>query len=124
MADLLDQSWDQSTISRSTNRNLNGDRSWRRRSVSRGRRFGLAVDELLQLLARLEVRDFLRRYIDFVPRLRVPSLSRLALAKPEASEASQLDLLATVQRVDDALEHRIDDDFGVLLRQIGDSRDL
>src|SRR5687768_7735600 len=74
-----------------------------------GRRFGrfrLAVDELLQLLARLEVRHLLRRHVDLVARLGVPALPRLALPQAEAAEPAQLDLLPSMQRVDDALEHR------------------
>jgi hypothetical protein len=39
--------------------------------------------------------------------------------RPEAAEPAQLDLLAAMQRVDDALEHRVDDDLGMLLRQVG-----
>ena len=46
------------------------------------------------------------------------------LPQAEAAEPAQLDLLAPVQRVDDALEHRVDDDLGVLLGQVGDPRDF
>ena len=46
------------------------------------------------------------------------------LRKPEAAEPAQLDLLAAMQRVDDALEYRVDDDFRVFLGEIGDPRDF
>src|SRR4029079_827036 len=72
----------------------------------------------------LEVRYLFRRHVHFVAGLRIPALSRLAFAEPEAAKCSQLDLLAAMQRVDDALEHRVDNDFGVLLREVGDSRDF
>src|SRR6185436_7485293 len=85
---------------------------------------GLAVDELLQLLARLEVRHLLRRHVHLVAGLRIATLPRLAFPEAEATEATQLDLLATVQGVDDALEHRVDDEFGVLLREVRYARDL
>src|SRR5688572_6342980 len=101
--------------------------SARDRRQPTGRRLGrlrLAVDEILQLLARLEVRHLLRRHIDLVAGLRVAALPRLALPQAETAEPSQLDLLAAVQRVDDALEDGIDDDLGVLLREVRDARDL
>src|SRR5688572_2184175 len=94
------------------------------RGVRRLGRLRLAVDEILQLLARLEVRHLLRRHIDLVAGLRVAALPRLALPQAETAEPSQLDLLAAVQRVDDALEDGIDDDLGVLLREVRDARDL
>src|SRR4051794_36881445 len=78
--------------------------------IRRGRGFGgfgLAVDQIFQFLARLEVRDLLRRHVHLVARLRIAALARLALAQAEAAESTQLDLLATMQRIDDALEHRI-----------------
>src|SRR5688500_5489748 len=82
------------------------------------------VDQVLQFLAGLEVRDLLRRDADLVAGLGVAALARLATAKPEAAEAAELDLLAAVQRIDDALEDRIDDDLGVLLREVRDFRDF
>src|SRR5690349_23125435 len=81
---------------------------------------GLPVDQILQFLARLEVGHLLRRHVHLVAGLRITALARLALPQPEAAEAAQLDLLASVQRFDDALEYGVDNDFGMLLRQIGD----
>jgi hypothetical protein len=85
-------------------------------------RLGLLVDEFLEFLAGLEVRHLLRRDVHLVARLRVAPLARLAAAQPEAPEPAQLDLLAAVQRVDDALEDRVDDDLGVLLGEVRDAR--
>src|SRR5678816_3413941 len=93
-----------------------------RRGFNRFGGLGFAVDQFLQLLARLEVGHLLRRHIHFVARLRVASLARLALAQPETAEPAQLDLLAAVQGLDDALEHRVDDDFRVLLGEIRHAR--
>src|SRR5205823_4124266 len=98
--------------------------SVRRRDAGLSRRRWFAINELLELLARLEVRHLLRRHVDLVARLRVPALARFPFAQAEAAKAPQLDFLAAVQRVDDALEHRVDDDLGVFLGQIGHARDF
>src|SRR6266566_2294131 len=104
--------------------NLNG--LYRARDVAGDRCrfgcFGLAVDQFFQFLAGLEVRHLLRRHIHLVTRLGIPALAGLALAEAEAAESAQLDLLAPVQRVDDAPEHRVDDDFRMLLREIRHAR--
>src|SRR5262245_23259058 len=100
---------------RRTKDRLDGHRVGRRRRAIR-----LFVDEVFELFAGLEVRNLLWRHVHLIARLRVPALARLALPKTEAAEPAQLDLFPTMQRVDDALEHRFDDDFGVLLREIGD----
>src|SRR6478736_6527141 len=98
---------------------------WRNRAGRRGRclvRF--AVDEILQFLAGLEVRNLLRRNVDLVTGLGVAALAGLALAKAEAAKTAEFDLLPAMQRVDDALEHRVDDDFGVFLRKVRYPRDF
>ena len=84
----------------------------------------LPVDQVLQFLARLEVRDALGRHVHLVAGLRVAALAGLALAKAEAAESAQLDLLAALEGIDDALEHGVDDDLGVLLREVRDARDF
>src|SRR5689334_656310 len=81
----------------------------------RRRRRRLLVDQLLQLLARLEVRHLLRRHVDLVAGLRIASFPRLALAQAETAESPQLDFLTAVQRLDDAPEDGVDDHLGVLL---------
>src|SRR5262249_25086025 len=93
-----------------------GVRAARRRR--RRRRVGLPVDELLQLLAWLEVRDLFRRDVHLVAGLRVAPLAGLPAPQPEAAEPAQLDLLAAVERVDDALEDRVDDDLRMLFREV------
>src|SRR4026209_1476180 len=50
---------------------------------------GFAVDQLLQLLARLEVGNLLRRHIHFVARLRVAPFARLALTQTKTAEPPQ-----------------------------------
>ena len=75
------------------------------------RSVGFAVDQLLQLFPR-RVRDLLRRNVHLVSGLRVAALPRFAPTEAEAAEPSQLDLLAAMQRVDDALENGVDDDLG------------
>ena len=96
----------------------------RRRRGAAQPRLRLAVDQFLQFLARLEVRHLLRRNVHLVARLRVAPLARLAPPQPEAAEPAQLDLLAAVQRVDDALEDGVDDDLRVLLREVRNPRDF
>ena len=77
-----------------------------------GRLFGAghAVEQGLQLLAHLEVRDLLGRDVHLLARLRVAALARGAVAEAEAAEAPDLDLLAALERGDDAPEGRLDDD--------------
>src|SRR5437867_1990538 len=84
----------------------------------------LLVDQFLEFLAGLEVRHFLRRNIHLVAGLRVAPLARLALAESEAAEPPQLNLLAALQRIDDAGEDRVNDQFGVLLREVRNAGDL
>src|SRR5258708_38598744 len=90
----------------------------------RGRRVDREVDQYLQFLAGLEVRHLLRRHVHLVARLWIAPLARLPATQPEAAEPAQLDLLAAVQRVDDALEHCVDDDFRMLLREVRNPRDF
>src|SRR5262245_28968419 len=86
--------------------------------LGRSARMAAIVDEVLQFLARLEVRHFLRRHVHLLARLRIAPLARLAPPQPETAKAAQLDLLAAMQRIDDGLEHGIDDDLGMLLGEV------
>src|SRR6266849_8603451 len=79
------------------------------------------VDELFQLLAGLEVRDFLRRYFDLLTGLGIAPGARFAAAKTEASESAQLDLLSGEERLHDGVEHDVDDGLGLFLRQLNDA---
>src|SRR4030095_17164006 len=56
--------------------------------------------------------------------LLIPTLPRLPPAKRETHEPAHLDLLAAMQRIDDRLEHCVDDDLGVLLREVRDAGDF
>src|SRR5262249_50776246 len=62
--------------------------------------------------------------VHLVTGLGVAAFPRLALAEAEAAEAAQLDLLAAMERLDDAAKDGVDDDLGMLLRQIRDARHL
>src|SRR3989442_5166966 len=97
------------------------------RGDGRRRRFGRlrrAVDQLLQLLSGLEVRDSLGRDVHLVSGLGIAPLAGPALPDAEASEAAQLDLLVLAQGVDDRVEDRVHDDFGVLFCQLRNPRHL
>ena len=86
------------------------------------RRHGLCrlpVDQLLQLLAGLEVGDALGRHVHSVAGPGVAAAARLAAPETETAEAAEFDLLALLQRRHDVAEHGVDDDFGALLREAG-----
>ena len=76
-------------------------------------------EQLLQLLAGLEVGDALRRHVHPVAGPRVAGRARLAAPETEAAEAAEFDLLSPVQRLHDAPDHGVNDDLGALLRQAG-----
>jgi hypothetical protein len=82
------------------------------------------VDQVFQFLAGLEVGDALRRHVHLVAGFRIPSLAGLTAPEPEAAKPPKLDLVAAMERVHDGLEHGVDDDLGVLLRQVGDPGDF
>src|SRR5712692_10391150 len=56
------------------------------------------VNELLELLSRLEVRDLLGRHFDLLSRFGIAAGSRLAVAQAETAESAQLDFLSGAQR--------------------------
>src|ERR1700741_17046 len=95
-----------------------------RRRSGTGGGFQNLVDQFLQLFARLEVRNLLRRYFDFLTGLGVTAGARLAAAEAETAEAAELDLLAGTEGVDDGVEHNVDDGLGLLLGQLDDARDF
>src|SRR5512134_50365 len=69
-----------------------------------------AVEERLQLLPHLEVRDLLRWHVHLLARLRVAALPRRAVAEAEGPESADLHLLTALERGDDAAEGGLDDD--------------
>lgn len=82
------------------------------------------IDQLLQFLARLEEWNPLGGDIDRGTCLRISPAPRIPLPNSKRSEAPQLDLLATIQRLDDILEDFIDNDFRILLGQPCGKSDL
>src|SRR3972149_3716569 len=68
--------------------------SWPNRQDSRGhrssRQWRLSVDEGLQLLSRLEIRNLLGRDVDGAPGLRVAALPPPTTPHPKAPQAAQL----------------------------------
>src|ERR1700719_2788190 len=68
------------------------------------------VHDVFKFFAGLEVRNLLGR--DFNPRsgLGIAPDAGLALTRPEAAEAADLDLIAATQGFHDAVEDRLDDD--------------
>src|SRR5277367_2974774 len=96
-------------------RRLTRWRGWRNRN--RGRRVGAAVDQILQFLARLEERNFLRRHFHAVASFWIAPDTRLALSGAKAPEAADLDLVADSQRSHHAVEDGLDYHFAVLAGQ-------
>ncbi len=98
-----------------------GGRTVRRRPTRTTRHGlrGLPVDQLLQLLAGLEVGDALGRHVHSVARSGVAAAARLAAPETETAEAAEFDLLPLSQRLRDVAEHGADNNFGALLREAG-----
>src|SRR2546428_1300097 len=82
------------------------------------------VDQLLEFLPRLEVGNLFRRDFDFLSGFRIAAGARFATAQTEAAEAAQLDLLSGAKRLDDRVEHDVDDRLRLLLRQLNNARHL
>src|SRR6184192_2804519 len=74
----------------------------------------ILVDQLFQFLPRLEVGNLFRRDFDFLSGFRIAAGARFAAAQTEAAEAAQLDLLSGAQRLDDRVEHDVDDRLRLL----------
>jgi hypothetical protein len=55
------------------------------------------IHQVLQLLAGLEERDFLRRHFDAIAGFRISSHARFALACAEAAEAADFDLVSNAK---------------------------
>ena len=64
--------------------------------------------------------DALRRHVHRVAGPGVAAPVRLSAPETENAEAAEFDLLATVQGLDDAVEHGVDDDLGALPGEAGD----
>src|ERR1700737_2002045 len=79
------------------------------------------VDELLQLLPGLEVRDLLRWHFHLLAGLGVAAGPRFAAAETAAAESAQLDFLSGAERLHDGVEHDVHDGLGLFLRQLNDA---
>src|SRR5438477_6799195 len=82
------------------------------------------INHVLQFLARLEIRDLFGG--DFHPRagFRIAANPGLPLARAEAPESADLDLLAGSQRANDAVENGLHDDLGFLPGHLHDPGDF
>src|ERR1044071_4149731 len=89
----------------------------RRRRRGRGWSRCLAVDQILEFLARLEERNLLRRDFNAIASLWVAADAGLTLTSTEAAETPDLDFVARPQRAHDALEDGFDDDLAVFAGQ-------
>src|SRR5579884_1054470 len=78
-----------------------------------------AVDEILELLAGLEERNFLRRHFHFGASLWIAAHPPAPLPRAEAPKSANLDLVALLQSVNDALEDGFDDGLRFLARKLG-----
>src|ERR1017187_2982728 len=90
-----------------------GDRLGSRRRRGNHRSGGV-VHHVLELLARLEIGNFLGGDFDPRPGLRVTPDPGLSLARAEAAEPADLDLVSRPQRAHDTVENSLHDDFGFL----------
>src|SRR6202035_1144746 len=75
-------------------------------------------------LAGLEKWNALGGHIDARPGLRFASDARLPLSRAETAESANLDLVASAQGANHAVEDRLDDYLGVLPCHLDDSRDF
>src|ERR1700675_1057949 len=83
-----------------------------------------AVHKILELFAGLEEGNLLWRDFDFFTRFRIAANTAAALARAEAAEAANLDLVAVLQGLDDAVENGFDDGLGLLAGELGNAQDL
>src|SRR5216684_5011564 len=93
--------------------------------AARGRGLGFRViHKILQLFAGLEEGNFLGGHFDLLAGLGIAADSTTALARAEATEPADLDLLALLEGTDDAIENRFDDGLRLLPRKLGDAQNL
>src|SRR5262250_2342382 len=90
---------------------------WRWRYCWRGSGGCAVVDQIFELLARLEIGDPLGGHFDLLACFWIAANACITLSHTEASKAANLEFVAGLERFDNALEQRIDDDFRVLSRE-------
>src|SRR6188508_2395622 len=99
---------------------IRGSHSRSRMTGSDDLRDRLAVERVLEHLARLEGQNAAGGNRNFFPRLRIPADPRLLLADHEVAEAGDLDLLAALEGFLDAAEDGLDDLRRLLLGEPAD----
>ena len=82
------------------------------------------VDGVAQLFGGLEERHALGRDIDFSAGLGITSGAGVALPCAEASEAANLNLVASLQSSDDGFEEGIDDDLPIASGEVAQGGDF
>src|SRR4051794_11707582 len=87
-------------------------------SVYRNWSASIAVDEIFEFLAGLEIRNSFGRHFHLFTRLGIAPDPRVALPDSKAAEAADFQLVADSQRLDDTLEQGVHDDFRILPRQL------
>src|SRR5258708_20970110 len=85
---------------------------------------GETVDEILQLLAGVEIGDPFGWDLDAGTGFRIPSHAWLPLAGAETAEAANLDLVAIAKTPHDAVEDGLHYNLGIFPRHFRDARDL
>src|SRR5437762_13505748 len=78
---------------------------------------GTVVDQILEFLAWLEIGDPLGGHFDLFACFWIAADACIALPNAEASKAANLKFVAGLERLDDALEQRIDNDLRILPRE-------
>lgn len=76
------------------------------------------IDQVPQLLRRLEEWNFLRRNLNLRTRLRIPPHPGISLTSPETPKPANLDLIPGLQSPDHRIEEEIDDDLAVAAREV------
>src|SRR5579872_5440762 len=102
--------------------------AWLRKRLGGGRGFlggrrGV-IYHVLKFFAGLKVGDLLGWNVDTGSGLRIPPDAGLPLARTEAAETADLDLVASAQGLYDAVEDGLDDDLGLFAGHLHYARDL
>src|SRR6266849_1602669 len=93
--------------------------------AARGRGLGFrAIHKIYQLFAGLEEGNFLGRHFDLLAGFRIAADASAALARAEAAEPADLDLLALLEGTNDAIENRFDDGLRLLAGKLCDTQNL
>src|SRR5579863_6311535 len=95
-----------------------GERPARHRGLSAGCRFAagcvVVIDQVLQLLAGLEVGDALGGHFHSRAGFGIAADARLPLARAETSKPAYFDFVPTAQGLDDTIEDCLDNNLRIL----------